>query len=106
MHDRYRNWAIPYERAARAALPLPGRKSIEEQVLEDLASTDNELEKLEILDSYAGYAQRYYRAKMVEGFAQESGRIATSIFGPWVRELIPQVQVIHRAAKASEKTAL
>lgn len=98
MHDRYRNWYIPYE--ARSTIPV--RKSIEQQVLEDLANTDSDAEKVEILDSYAAYSQRCYRALMVEGFAQESGRIATSIFGPWLRELIPPVQPIYRAAKAKE----
>ena len=101
MRDRYRNWYMPY-----GAQPMIStRKSIEQQVLEDLANTDDETEKVEILDSYAAYAQRCYRAQMVEGFAQESGRIASSLFGPWLRELIPQVQVIHRAAKAKEETA-
>jgi len=99
VQDRYRNWYPPY-----GAQPvMPTRISIEQQVLEDLANTDNEMEKLEILDSYAAYAQRCYRVLIVEGFAQESGRIASSIFGPWVKELIPQVQVIHRAGKAKEK---
>lgn len=99
MYDRYRNWYTPYEAPIR---PM-GRISIEEQVLKDFASTDNEMEKLEILDSYAAYAQRCYRALLVEGFAQESGRMASSIFGPWIRELIPQVQVTHRAVQAKKE---
>ena len=96
MYDRYRHWSLP----TRAVMPT--RQSMEQQVLEDLANTNNEMEKLEILDSYAAYAKRCYRATMVEGFAQESGRIAASIFGPWLRELIPEVIVVHRAAKAKE----
>jgi len=56
MHDRYRNWYIPYQ----VQPIIPARKPIEQQGLEDLTSAGNELEKLEILDSYAAYAQRHY----------------------------------------------
>jgi hypothetical protein len=34
------------------------RKTLEEQVLEDLAAAKDDVEKLEILDSYAIYKQR------------------------------------------------
>jgi hypothetical protein len=79
---------------------VPTRKSLEYQVLEDLASTDNELEKLEILDSYAAYSQRCYRTIMTMGFTQQASRLAEAILAPWIREAIPPVHVAHRGAKA------
>ena len=98
MHDRYRHWSLPFQ-----APVMPTRKALEYQVIEDLASTDNEMEKLEILDSYAAYQQRVYRAKMIEGLILQSGRLTQTILAPWFREIIPEVQVPHRAAKAENK---
>ncbi|GAJ21489.1 unnamed protein product, partial [marine sediment metagenome] len=97
MHDRYLHWSMPFQVQAPA---VPTRKALENQVLEDLASTDNELEKLEILDSYAAYSQRAYRALMVMGFTQQAGRLAETILAPWLREAIPPVHVSYRPARA------
>lgn len=98
MHDRYQHWSLPFQ-----APMAPSRKALEYQVLEDLASTDDELEKLEILDSYAAYSQRAYREIMVMGFTQQASRLAETIFAPWIREAIPPVHAPHRAAMAKNR---
>lgn len=98
MHDRYQHWSLPFQ----VAPMVPARKALEYQVLEDLVSTDNEMEKLEILDSYAAYQQRCYRARMIEGFTEEAGRLARSLSAPWLREIIPPIHVPHRAARAEK----
>jgi len=98
MHDRYQLWSLPFQ----VAPVVPTRKSLEYQVLEDLASAENEMERLEILDSYAAYQQRVYRARMIEGFTEEAGRLARSLSVLWLREIIPPVYAPHRAARAEK----
>ena len=60
-YDRYRGWK------GHSQFILEGKyKSIEDQVLDDLAHAKNETEKLEILDSYAALNKRQYRDAMID----------------------------------------
>jgi len=90
MYDKYRNWAL--QRIGPINLGMQ-RQSLEKLVLEDLASTEDELEKLEILDSYAAYCKRVYRQELAESSAalagQQLGALLKSVFSSQLPEIAP-----------------
>lgn len=105
-YDKYRNWPLP-ARSGRAVPVMPG-PGIEEQVLQDLADAKDEIEKLEILDSFAAYAQRHYRQEFAEGAAIMAGQYLVSLLEPFFLSRLPDVGLRHRgrptqAFKAKEK---
>lgn len=83
------------------------RKTIEQQVLEDLAATDDETAKLEILDSYGAYKQREFRQDISYSSALEIGASIGNMLGPVLLNRIPEPFPFHRArmGKTTEPTA-
>jgi hypothetical protein len=97
MHDRYRNWPVPGYGPTR---PIRGSPTVEDQVLADLAAAGSEMEKLEILDSYAAHAQRCYRVETAEVLSLEASRFLQTLLKPWFSQLLPEVYARHRTAVA------
>lgn len=54
-YDKYRTWPLPGR--IPGPMKLGPRLSLEEQVLKDLDETKDDVEKLEILDSFAAYSK-------------------------------------------------
>ena len=97
-YDKYRTWRIP-----RGAVPVGfTRPSLEEQVLMDLSGTNDEIEKLEILDSYAAYCKRAYQQDFVGATAQFVGQQLGGILESVFLSRLPEVYTGHRrrASKA------
>lgn len=58
-YDKYRNWGPD----------RPIHAGIKKQVLEDLQGTDDEIDKLEILDSFETYVERQQQQDLAEHVA-------------------------------------
>jgi hypothetical protein len=94
-YDRYRSWSLPIaSRATPAFIIHP--KTLEEQVLEDLAAAKDDVEKLEILDSFAAYKQRVYRQTLADGVADEIARSLSVLLRPIVMKRVPEPWILHR----------
>jgi hypothetical protein len=77
-YDKYRNWSLNSIQ--------PFFHDLKQQVLIDLAGTTDETDKLEILDSFEVYVQRYYRAELAKEVGDKllnnlSGLVASAIEG-------------------------
>lgn len=59
-YDKYRNWGPD--------LPIHG--GIKKQVLEDLKGTDDDIDQLEILDSFEVYVERQQQNELAEHVAR------------------------------------
>jgi hypothetical protein len=79
-YDKYRNWPLPGVGPRR--MMRDSRDSLDVTVLKDLSNTEDEVEKLEILDSYGAYCQRAYREEFAEGAAQLTGQQLGSLLFP------------------------
>lgn len=92
-YDKYRNWPLP----GKSMMPrVQDHKTIEEQVLEDLASTDDEIEKLEILDSYSAYIQRSYRKDLAVKSAIAAAHAIGDLLEPSLLSKLPDAFIPHR----------
>lgn len=101
VYDKYRTWPLPGT-LPRGPVKLGPSTSIEEMVLKDLSETGDQVEKLEILDSYAAYIQRAYRQDFAETSAAFVGQQLGQILEPVFLNRLPEPVVLHRgrAAKA------
>ena len=63
-YDKYRNWGPD----------LPYHEGIKKQVIEDLQATEDEIDKLEIVDSFEAYVERQQQNDLAEHVA----RLATN----------------------------
>ncbi|HUV51645.1 MAG TPA: hypothetical protein VMW64_01045 [Dehalococcoidia bacterium] len=99
MYDRYQHWSTPDVR-----IPLcPARsRSIEDQVLKDLAAAKDDMEKVEILDSYAAYAERVYRGNVASALAQQAGDVFSSFLVQYLMSQLPSVFPPHRGGMARQ----
>lgn len=100
-YDKYQNWPLP-ARSGRVFSVMQGR-GIEEQVLQDLANAKDEIEKLEILDSFAAYAKRAYRQEFTEIAAILTGQYLGSLLEPLFLSRLPEVVLTHRGRPAQAK---
>jgi len=61
-YDKYRNWKLD--------TPSDGNK-LKEQVLKDIEETSDEIEKLEILDSFEAAVERAHTAELAEHLSNQ-----------------------------------
>jgi hypothetical protein len=98
-YDKYRNWPLP----GKEGMPAPGRPlgarrmSLEELVLKDLAEAKDDVDKLEILDSYAAYAQRVYRQDFADSAAVQAGYTLGKLLEPIFLSRLPSVACYGRS---------
>lgn len=100
-YDKYRDWPLP----ANVFSVMQGR-GIEKQVLQDLIDAKDDIEKLEILDSFAAYAKRAYRQEFAQDAAQITGQQLGSLLEPLFLSRLPAVRPLGRprtATKMNEK---
>jgi hypothetical protein len=102
MLDKYANWPTPWD--ISPVRPLYGaQNSIEDEVLSDLEKAgDDKLLKYEVLDSYAAYYQKCYRAQVSQAISHEAGRTIVKMFGPFLNELMPEIRFFHHAARGQQ----
>lgn len=98
MYDKYQNWPLP--RQSGNVFPVMRTYDIERQVLKDLADTEDEIDKLEILDSYAAYAQRAYRQEYSQYLSQWIGQTLSIILEPNILSRLPKAEPVHRGRPA------
>ena len=94
VHDKYRDWPLPG--TERSAIKIGQEISLEEKVLKDLEETRDDIEKLEILDSYAAYAQRSYRKAFAEASSFLVGQQLGAILEPVLLSRLPEVHTYPR----------
>ena len=75
-YDKYRNWSL--------SPTQPCFHEIKDQVLEDLASTTDQTDKLEILDSFEVWVERRYTKELAKDMANKllialSGVVAAAL---------------------------
>jgi hypothetical protein len=90
MYDKYRNWLQP-----GGITPSP-RMPLERQVLKDLDSVTDEVEKFEILDSYAAYIQRAYQQDVALTYSRKAGDAIASVLNHYILAQMPPVYIPHR----------
>ena len=95
-YDKYRNWPLPGRMAHPSILGMQ-RQSLEELVLKDLSETEDEIEKLEILDSFAAYCKRVYGQEFAESSAALAGQQLGALLAPIFLSRLPEVNPFHRA---------
>ena len=100
MHDRYRDWERRGSRVVRLGIKTI---CIEDQVLLDLATTEDELEKLEILDSFGAHAMRHYRQRLIDFAVQKAVELTAKSLGSWIQDMFPQVEVRTRPRAGTEE---
>ena len=99
-YDKYRTW--PLTGRSGNFFTVPTDSGIEEQVLKDLASASDETEKLEILDSFAVYAQRVFRRDLALTFADAASYWTKEIINPFILSKMPEVSPPRRPRPATE----
>ena len=101
-YDKYEHWPLPTRGGnVYPVYSTPGRR-IEEQVLEDLAKTDDEVDKLELLDSFAAYYRRAYRKEFAESLAILAGGALGKLLRPFILSQFPEPSPPHRARVAGK----
>ncbi|GAJ17695.1 unnamed protein product, partial [marine sediment metagenome] len=95
------NWPLP----TRAGNIFPVRQgtNLGEQVLKDLTTTEDEIEKLEILDSYAAYSQRAYQQQVAVAISFLAGRILDTLLEPNILSHLPAVDILSRGRPATKE---
>lgn len=99
--DKYRNWPLP--RTEGNIFPILQSQGLEEQVLKDLAFAGEDIDKLEILDSYAAYAQRAYRDRLAKVFSFGASRIIETLLTPNILSRLPEVDLHQRGRPATKE---
>lgn len=100
-YDKYKNWSLPTR--SGNIIPVMQSRGIEQQVLQDLAEATDEIDKLEILDSFAAYAKRAYRQEFAEGAAIITGQQLGSLLEPVFLSRLPEVIPLHRGRPVEDK---
>lgn len=99
--DKYRNWPLP--RQEGNIFPILQNQGLEDQVLKDLATTGDEIEKLEILDSFTAYAQRAYRERLAKALSFGASRILETLLDPNILSRLPDIDLVHRGRPAAKE---
>ena len=76
-------------------------RGVEEQVLKDLSDAKDEIDKLEILDSFAAYTQRAYRQELAAIASILAGQQLGALLEPFLLSRLPEVVPIHRGRPAT-----
>ena len=97
-YDKYRNWPLPS--LSGNIFPVIQGTNIEEQVLKDLAETEDKIDKLEILDSYAAYAKRAYQEECARYFTVRIAQVLGNILEPTILSKLPSIGLVHRGRPA------
>ena len=97
-YDKYRDWPLP-SRSGNIFSVMQGSR-IEEQVLKDLSDAKDEIDKLEILDSFAAYTQRAYRQELAEIASIVGGQQLGALLEPILLSRLPVVTPTHRGRPA------
>ncbi len=101
LYDKYRNWPLP--RREGNVYSVRHSRQIGDQVLKDLAETEDEIDKKEILDSYAAYVERAYRQDVAESAAILAGQQLGSLLEPLFLSRLPEVTPLVRGRPVPEK---
>ena len=94
LYDKYQNYPLP-ARSGNVFSVMQGR-GIEQRVLQDLIVAKDDIEKLEILDSFAAYAKRAYRQEFAEVAALITGQQLGSLLEPLFLSRLPEVRPLGR----------
>lgn len=113
MYDKYRDWPARVSSGGLfgVRMAMPGRSgesrgqsrmvSIEQQVIEDLGKVEDEIDKKEILDSYASWAKREYANEISDHIGHLIGQNLTEILSgvglTMVSKYLPHTRPVHRA---------
>lgn len=97
-YDKYRNW--PLRSKSGNVFPVFPSTGIEKQVIEDLEEAKDPIEKLEILDSFAAYAQRDHQMRLAQECSYHIARLLASILESFILEKMPLVQPVARGRVA------
>ena len=100
-YDKYQNWPLPLR--SGSVFPVMQSHGINEQVLKDLAEAEDEIERLELLDSFAAYAERAYRHSFAENMATQAGLLLGELLNPFILSHLPVVSPVHRGRPAKEE---
>lgn len=100
-YDKYQNWPLP-TRSGNVYAIMQGY-SIEEQVLKDLEDVKDDVDKLEILDSFAAYTIRAFRKEFAEDTAIVVGQQLGSFLIPFILSKILDAAPVHRARASKAK---
>lgn len=100
-YNKYQNWPLPSQ--SGNVFPVLQRYNLEEQVLKDLGDAKDEIDKLEILDSYAAYAQRAYQQEYVQYLSQWIGQTLSTILEPNILSRLPEIRLPHRGRPAEAR---
>ena len=90
-HDKYRNWPLPANRA-----PVLSCTDLKTQLLQDLAATDDQIEQLEILDSYEAWAKRAYAQEVAQALSLTFSKTLGSLMAGGILSQLPPVYVLSR----------
>ncbi len=100
-YDKYKDWPLP--RKVGNIFPVMQSSGIEAQVLKDLEEAKDEIDKLEILDSFAAYAERAYRQDFAETAAALTGQQLGALLEPVFLSRMPSVAPMHRGRPVLEE---
>lgn len=98
-YDQYHNWPLPAGRGGRP--PLPG-SDIKKQVLQDLGLPADDIDMLEILDSFEAWAKRCDQAEMAETMASQMLVQAQPFFQAGILGQFPPVAPVHRGRPSQQ----
>lgn len=90
-YDKYRNWKLD--------TPSDGNK-LKELVLKDLQETGDEIEKLEILDSFEAAVERAHTAELAEHLSNQILILAQPFLTAAIQGKLPASMPIGRPRRA------
>jgi len=101
-YDKYHYW--PIRTGPGGSIPGPGGsipgRDILNQVLQDLAETKDDIDRLEILDSFEAWVKRCSQAEMAEMMARQLIVQAQPFVQAGILGQFPPVSPIHRGRPA------
>ena len=94
-YDKYRNWKLgtPYE-----------VDTLKRQVLEDIHDAEDEIDKLEILDSFEAYVERAHNSEIAEHLSNQILLAAGPFLTGAILSKLPSPMPISRPRRAEVKT--
>lgn len=98
-YDQYHNWSLPAGRGAHP--PLPG-SDIKKRVLQDLGLPADDIDMLEILDSFEAWVMRSYQAEIAEMMANQMAVQARSFIQAGILGQFPPVTPVLRGRPSQQ----
>jgi len=96
-YDKYRNWKLD--------TPSDGNK-LKEQVVKDLDDTGDEVERLEILDSFEVAVERAHTAELAEHLSNQILILAQPFLTAAIQGKLPAAMPISRSRRAPARTEI